>query len=431
MASIFDFLPPGAREQAGYSGLMQLASGLMQGGAPSTQPGGAMRGLGLGLGGFNQGYQGSINAAAQQGMVAQQMAEAQRKEEQRKAQQAALESLLTPPPVQMAMAGDGRPGPTMAAADRAQAPIAQMFPGQDPNMLRTLAQANPEGFMSAVQSRLMPKERSPVSVAPGASLVDPQTGKAVFANPRSERPTELDRLFSEAGIPEGDPMRAQLAKQILERKGQGQQIKINNIGSIPPGYESFTTPEGATQMRLIPGSPAAKAEAKQGERKEQTGSIVTQDIDRALGIINGKTMLPTTGLMGDWLSKVGGTAANDVRALLDSVRSNAGFKELQAMREASPTGGALGSITERELALLQATVGSLEQNQTKEQLVDNMRRVKNVYLDIIHGQGKGPAREKLKFAEPEKPKEAEADNPYAKMSDQQVLDELRKQGILK
>ncbi len=69
------------------------------------------------------------------------------------------------------------------------------------------------------------------------------------------------------------------------------------------------------------------------------------------------------------------------------------------MRSASPTGAALGSVTERELALLQSTIGNLEQSQDDVQLKDNLRRVKNTYLDIIHGEGKGPEREKLTFQE--------------------------------
>jgi hypothetical protein len=41
------------------------------------------------------------------------------------------------------------------------------------------------------------------------------------------------------------------------------------------------------------------------------------------------------------------------------------------MREASPTGGALGSISESELGLLKATLGSLRQSQSQEQFQAN------------------------------------------------------------
>jgi hypothetical protein len=140
------------------------------------------------------------------------------------------------------------------------------------------------------------------------------------------------------------------------------------------------------------------AKPEQDKQNQKVANIVTQDIDRAITTIDSAT-LPTTGASGNLVSNVGGTAAHDLSKLLDTVKSNAGFQELSKMRQASPTGAALGSVTERELALLQSTIGNLDQSQSEAQLKDNLRRVKNTYLDIIHGEGKGPAREKLTFQE--------------------------------
>ncbi len=140
------------------------------------------------------------------------------------------------------------------------------------------------------------------------------------------------------------------------------------------------------------------AKPEQDKQNQKVASIVIEDIDRGLKTID-NSILPTTGATGNVLSMVGGTAAHGLSKLLDTVKSNAGFQELSKMRAASPTGAALGSVTERELALLQSTIGNLEQSQPGDQLKDNMRRVKNTYLDIIHGEGKGPPRESLTFQE--------------------------------
>lgn len=56
-----------------------------------------------------------------------------------------------------------------------------------------------------------------------------------------------------------------------------------------------------------------------------------------------------------------GTAARAVRGELDTLGSNLAFQALQEMRQNSPTGGALGAVTERELQLLQSTLQSLDQ----------------------------------------------------------------------
>jgi hypothetical protein len=218
MASIYDFLPPGTREQAGYAGLGALAQALLQGGAPTTTPGAGISALGAGFGGFGQAYNSRLNSGLQQAGMAQQLAQAQRQEEKQKAQEAAISQFFAPPPVQMAMAGNGQPGPTMAAAAKAQPPIAQMFPGADVNTLRTFAQANPEAFMGAVAQRMMPQPRSPVAVAPGAALVDPQTGKPIFTAPdKPQAQTEYDKLVADAQG--NDPYRRQIARDILSRRG--------------------------------------------------------------------------------------------------------------------------------------------------------------------------------------------------------------------
>lgn len=72
------------------------------------------------------------------------------------------------------------------------------------------------------------------------------------------------------------------------------------------------------------------------------------------------------------------------------------------MRDSSPTGGALGNVTEKELALLQAVRGSLKQAQTPEQILYNLMRLNNVILDIVHGPGNGGPRYDLsKFGVPD------------------------------
>lgn len=182
---------------------------------------------------------------------------------------------------------------------------------------------------------------------------------------------------------------------MLESKKAGAQnitVGGGKYGTIPTGMELIEGPEGA-QLRPIPGGPVAaemeaaqKAEQAKTQQDEAATAIVTEDIDRALEIID-TAMLPVTGAVGGALAGLGGTEARDLKALLDTVKAKAGFRELQAMRDSSPTGGALGQVTERELAMLQATIGNLEQSQSGEQLKRNLQRVRKVYEEIIHGPG--------------------------------------------
>ena len=89
--------------------------------------------------------------------------------------------------------------------------------------------------------------------------------------------------------------------------------------------------------------------------------------------------LPVTGFWGNMLKDISGTPAADLKNSIVTIKSAIGFDKLQDMRDKSPTGGALGQVSERELAQLNASLGSLEQSQSAEQFKKNLMRVKDHY----------------------------------------------------
>jgi len=117
--------------------------------------------------------------------------------------------------------------------------------------------------------------------------------------------------------------------------------------------------------------PKARVALEQYNEQEK---VVQDSIDKAISQSNGWT----TGLFGSASSFVPGTPAHNLSNTLNTIKSNLGFDKLQAMRDASPTGGALGQVSEMENRLLQSVWGSVEQSQTKEQLVENLQQIKNI-----------------------------------------------------
>lgn len=91
----------------------------------------------------------------------------------------------------------------------------------------------------------------------------------------------------------------------------------------------------------------------------------------------------TTGFWGNLLGNVPGTAAYDARALAQTIRANLGFDQLQAMREASPTGGALGQVAVQELEALQSTIANLDLAQSPDQVMSNLEAIENNYQRLI------------------------------------------------
>ena len=78
-----------------------------------------------------------------------------------------------------------------------------------------------------------------------------------------------------------------------------------------------------------------------------------------------------------------GIHKDDLDAAIETINARVGFDELQAMRDASPTGGALGQVSELELKQLNAALGSLNRKQSKEQFLRNLERVETQYQNIL------------------------------------------------
>jgi hypothetical protein len=114
-------------------------------------------------------------------------------------------------------------------------------------------------------------------------------------------------------------------------------------------------------------------------------TIVEDNIFRALDIIK-ESPRTTTG-MGSYLSNIPGTDAKSLKERLASIKANIGFDYLQAMREASPTGGALGNVSDKELQGLQSVFGSLEQSLDDAELTYNLNLLNYTYNNVIHGEG--------------------------------------------
>lgn len=72
-------------------------------------------------------------------------------------------------------------------------------------------------------------------------------------------------------------------------------------------------------------------------------------------------------------------------AFLDTITAEAAFSRLQEMRDSSPTGGALGQVTERELDLLKNSRGRMSLTTPADVIVRNVADFNNVIFEQSHG----------------------------------------------
>jgi len=239
-----------------------------------------------------------------------------------------------------------------------------------------------------------------------------KTFKTLGEERRAGIPSEKWKVLNnkekkELGLPQNNAFQIDEDGKISQIGGKGVSVTVEGakqFGTIPPGMQ-LEEVNGAFKMSPIPGSPAEqKAKALVEKKKLSKGvtkraaGVVFEDIGRLKKKIEEAPWYsPVLGLGGQALSFIPGTNRVDAEALKETVVANIGFDRLQQMREASPTGGALGAISERELSTLQAVLGSLSLSQSEKQLTKNIDRLNVVYKNILKKAEAYPGAEEFGF----------------------------------
>ena len=195
-----------------------------------------------------------------------------------------------------------------------------------------------------------------------------------------EEPSIVRTIRAMGGDPQDPKWQAVIMQSLVK-----PQTSINMGAQFPdlPKDHMWVNPlNPAEGVKPIPNSPTDLSQRAAAE-KEGTGTgntiaridNVMSELDRAISGVG----YTTTGLIGAATKNLPGSPAKDLSGSLTTIKANIGFNELQAMREASPTGGALGQVAVQELEALQSVLASLEQEQSPERVAENLNKVKNHY----------------------------------------------------
>jgi hypothetical protein len=125
-----------------------------------------------------------------------------------------------------------------------------------------------------------------------------------------------------------------------------------------------------------------KAKKALSALEEQT-KLLAKVIDESIPLASS----PLSAGYGSLLKGLPNSDAKKLENNLNTIKANIGFDALQAMREASPTGGALGQVSDFENKLLQATKGTLDQAQS-EQLKENLISMKTLFQNVLEERKK-------------------------------------------
>ena len=122
----------------------------------------------------------------------------------------------------------------------------------------------------------------------------------------------------------------------------------------------------------------ADKEAEKRRQQLENAQYITTQVKRA----KNQSSFFNTGFPGAFGSIIPGSSTKKLESTLAPIKANLSFEALKQMRDASPTGGALGNVSNEELALLAASAGSLDVSQGEEQLDRSLNDINKRYLNI-------------------------------------------------
>lgn len=214
------------------------------------------------------------------------------------------------------------------------------------------------------------------------SALNPEQRKAYFIDlgVKVEKRYEMSNISAAQQQANATAIRGQNLTAETTRRGQ-------DIGRIPVGYRETAPGEielmrgGPTTTALSPKEiqareakfPQANLAVKSFESKSDT---VLKDIER---LRNHPGLSSITGIVA---GRAPGVTAQGREALelYEKVVAGLQFKELQDMRNASPTGGALGNVSNQEGTQLRQAAGALSRVQEKGSVQNELDRIADSIL---------------------------------------------------
>jgi len=236
-------------------------------------------------------------------------------------------------------------------------------------------------------------------------LISPEQAKrsvqiytAIPANERVAYITQglarAEKIYETKTISAAQQQTADIQKGQLEVSRGNLEIAKENQkrGTIPAGYRM--TKEGT--LEAIPGGPTTtnlspkEIQARESKFPQATQAVKTfeaksTELEKDLLALKNHPGLPSiTGIVA---GRAPGITADGraAEALYDKIMARGGFKELQDMRAASPTGGALGNVSNQEGTQLRAAFAAIDR---KQDAADVQRAIDTAIADLQGSKGR-------------------------------------------
>jgi hypothetical protein len=292
----------------------------------------------------------------------------------------------------------GNPYATDGQRAVAQALMQQQMQAADPLRQLQLQQAQLE-----LEQARAPRQQAPIEV--GGVLLDPVTYQPIFDSREPPARLIVGAEAEAMGLPPGAyNMRSD--GTVTAIGGGGVTIE-NNMGpdagpylygsdaGMPAGWRVNTETGVASPVPNGPADLEASAAAAAQERGRNQASLrmtpTLESINLNIAAIEGGG-LPVAGLGGDFRRTTLGRAltgdsAVDFANRTNQITDSAALAELQHMRANSPTGGAVGNLTDSERVAIGNAITALNSSTSPQEYVRAARAYRTLFLDLAYGEG--------------------------------------------
>ena len=233
---------------------------------------------------------------------------------------------------------------------------------------------SPEQLTEAFNFQMQPSPRDLMDLAIKAEAVRTETGQDLTGQVRALG----SRLISTGAAPTAAPTISPVAAPPSAVAQPVPTPATAPIAGEPPFIQS-SVDNPAVSNPTVP--LRLRNELKAAQPRVLNAAVQSvRDIrdlrDTAQKLLNNESGLSqAVGLGGELMAKVKGSAAAKAAADLDNLRNRSFTAGLQALRNASPTGSAVGGVTEREGGRFENIQANLSQSQSFDAIRDQLRQL--------------------------------------------------------
>lgn len=161
--------------------------------------------------------------------------------------------------------------------------------------------------------------------------------------------------------------------ELTRRISDGEKLNPENF-SVNPDKPQISEEDKVFQReraKRMATKPKALASFKSADANLQS---LVDSIDELVG---DKDLSKGSGISGVLMGNLPGTKARDIRAKIQTIKSKTSLNALQEMRANSPTGGALGNVSDAEGARLESNIAALDLGQSDEALLGQLKKLRS------------------------------------------------------